>query len=912
MRTFLEEIVSKLLELDKDLSHYIFVLPSKRACFFLKKEILKQNKRTQFSPQILSVEEFIQEVADLKTANSIELLFEFYNAYLHCDAIKEKESFEGFLSWASILIDDFNEIDRNLIDQKRIFNYLKSIKELEHWYVKESKTPLIKNYIEFWNTIPLLYDNFVKDAKKRGHAHQGLVYREATKNLEHYIEAKKDFKHVFIGFNALNNAEQTLVKELLELSDSQVFWDAESYFMDKQYHDASRFLREIKSSWKYYQSNPFNFISNNYESPKNITLTGCTKNIGQTKYVTEILRDTSQEKLEKTALVLADENLLIPILNALPNNVSATNITMGLPLKLIPATGFFEIFLKFYQNKKEVYYYKNILQIINHPLGKLLLPESASKIQEIIHTQNQVQISYDLIVKTSSKEEQETIKLLFSPENKSVKRLIGNAQKLLLILKDLTNNKILLESLFKLNEVWNKLDQLNQKYQHIKNPKTLFLLFKEITATTSIDFQGEPNEGLQIMGLLETRSLDFENVILVGANEGVLPAGKTNKSFLPYDLKKEYRLPVYTEKDAVYSYHFYSLLHRAKNVNLVYNNHPYGLQAAEKSRFLLQLTYESPKNHNIQEQIFSTEINIPKKEKKQIEKTPFVIEKLKALAAYGFSPSGLTTYIRNPIDFYDRYILGIKDLEEIEETVAVNTLGTIVHDTLQQLYEPYINTVLTEDILKQIQKKADDAVAEEFSKTYKDGNIKTGKNLIIFEISKRYVQNFLKQEMKLIKEKNEISITQIENKLEAELQIPGINFPVKIRGLVDRVDQFNQATRIIDFKTGKVTQADLNLINWEDLTTDYKYSKIIQVLCYALMTQEQLNNRNVQAGILSFKNLNAGFMPFTKKEKARGAGDTSISEEVLTQFKNELNNLILEICNPNIPFTEKEIPTNDF
>jgi ATP-dependent helicase/nuclease subunit B len=371
------------------------------------------------------------------------------------------------------------------------------------------------------------------------------------------------------------------------------------------------------------------------------------------------------------------------------------------------------------------------------------------------------------------------------------------------------------------------------------------------------------------MGLLETRSLDFENVILVSVNEGILPAGKSNRSFITYDLKKEYKLPTTKEKDAVYTYHFYRLLHRAKNISLLYNNQTSGIQTGEKSRFLLQLAYESPVNHTITEKLYTPKITIPKKKVRQIEKTPQIIEKLKALAFHGFSPSGLTTYIRNPIDFYDRYILGIRDLEEIEETVAMNTLGTIVHDTLQHLYEPYLNTVLTEDILNQIQKKADSKVAEEFSKTYKDGNIKSGKNRIIFEIAKRYVHNYLKQELQLVKEKNEITITQIENKLEAELTIPELDFPVKIKGLVDRVDQFNNTTRIIDFKTGKVTQTDLNLINWEDVMTDYKYSKIIQVLCYAVMTSEHINKGDIHAGIISFKNQSAGFMPFTKKENTK-------------------------------------------
>ncbi len=911
MTTYLEEIAIQYSK-SKDLPSHIFILPSKRASLFLKKALLEVTHHTHFAPKILSIEDFIEIVSDLKIASSIELLFDFYDVYLK-SAVVEKESFESFSSWAGILLDDFNEIDRNLINRENFFSYLKDIKSIEKWGVKNEPPELIKNYLNFWNSLSNLYTDFSNNILQKGKAHQGFVYREAANNMEHYKAASGNKKHVFIGFNALNKAEEVIIKELLEAGNTEVFWDTDAYFMEKKYHSASYFLREFKSQWKYYQTNTFKSISNHYTKPKHISIIGCSKSIGQVKCVAEILENIPENKLEKTALVLADEELLMPVLNSLPANIKSVNITMGLPLKLLPASSFFENIFKIHIQTKNHFYYNDVLQIIEHPLSAKLIPVSAHQIKKEIQSRNITQIKLETLLQLADETEHQNIQFLFSASNTNVIPLIQNVKNIILVLKDkIENDPILLETLFAFHEVWNKLETLNKSFQHIKTVNTLHLLFKELISTTNLDFKGEPYKGLQIMGLLETRSLDFENVILVSVNEGILPAGKSNKSFITYDLKKEYNLPTTREKDAVYTYHFYRLLHRATNISLLYNNQTSGIQAGEKSRFLLQLAYESPANHIITEKLYTPKISIPKKKVKEIQKTPQIIEKIKNLAAYGFSPSGLTTYIRNPIDFYDRYILGIKDLEEIEETVAVNTLGTIVHDTLQHLYEPYLNTVLTEEILKQIQKKADDGVAKEFSNTYKDGNIKSGKNLIIFEISKRYVHNFLKQELQQIKEKNKIIVTQIENKLEAELQIPGLDFTVKIRGLVDRVDRFNDSTRIIDFKTGKVTQTDLNLVNWEDITTDYKYSKIIQVLCYAVMTSKQTNFENTQAGIISFKNLNAGFMPFTKKEKARGAGDTSITEEVLSQFKNELNILILEICNPNIPFTEKEIPKNDF
>ncbi len=918
MITYLEEIVSEILNSKKELQSYIFVLPSRRACTFLKKELQSQNKTIQFSPQIFSIEAFIETIADLKIASSIELLFEFYDAYLRSPAIKEKESFESFTSWAAVLLDDFNEIDRNLIDRKKFFNYLSDIKNLEHWYVDEHQTPLIQNYLSFWNTLSDLYFEFTKNNHQNGKAHQGYVYREAAKNMEHYIDAQKHKNHVFIGFNALNKAEETIIKELLETGSTEVYWNADAYFMERPYHSASLFLRKIKNSWKYYKTHPFKNISNHYSQPKSINITQCSGNIGQVKCVSKILESIPETQLEQTALVLADENLLMPVLNSLPQNIKTVNITMGFPLKSMPAASFFEIFFKLHIGNQTVFYYKEILQLINHPLGKLLYPESSNKIEQILVQRNLTQVTYEMLKKAATSEESKYVKWLFSSSNQKVSNIIANAKKILLSLKEVAStNSILIETFYKLYEVWNKLETLNERYDHIKTNKSLYSLFKEITSITALDFRGEPYKGLQIMGLLETRSLDFEKVILVSTNEGILPAGKSNKSFITYDLKKEYQLPTHTEKDAVYTYHFYSLLHRASTVDLLYNNNTSGIQVGEQSRFILQLLSEKVENHQITENIFSPKISIPQKELKRISKTPQVITKLKELAAYGFSPSGLATYIRNPIDFYNRYILEIKDLDEIEETIASNTLGTIVHDTLQYLFTPYINTVLTKEIINSLMGKVDAMVTQQFEKTYKEGNIKTGKNHIIFEISKRYVHNFLRQELNQIEANNSITITQIENMMEAQLDIPELDFQVKIRGMVDRIDIFNETTRIIDYKTGNVTQSDLNLIDWETIMTDYKHSKKIQILSYALMSKDIFNpdsnrNKESQAGIISFKNLKEGFMPFTMKESPRGNGESNISDEMLASFKDQLSKLIIEICNPDIPFTEKELPKNDY
>jgi len=911
MTTYIAEIVSELLHSKINLSTSIFIFPSKRAGFFLKKEIVHQNTQNIFSPKIVSIEEFIENIADLKIGEPIQLLFEFYEAYLTTNPSLEKESFEYFSSWAKVLLDDFNEIDRNLIDATSIFNYLKSIKDLEHWSLNSEQTELMENYLAFWNSLSELYLAFTERTTKTGSAHQGLVYREAANNLEHYIKANHDRKHIFVGFNALNNAEQRIIKELLENGNAEVFWDSDAYFMDQEHHSASLFQRTYKNQWKYYKTHEFKYISKNYEKPKEINIIGCSKSVGQTKYVGELLKTLSNEELENTALVLADEKLLLPILNSLPENVESVNITMGLPLKDIPALYFFEDMLHLHIDANESYYYKDIFQVLNHPLGKMLLPKTSNLLQKIINEKNLTQIRFKQILEASVDEEKKTVILLFQPQYNEISKSILHAKEVILHLREVNNVKkdpILLETLYKIHEVWNKIDSLNQKYKHIKTSKALLQIFKELTATTTLDFKGEPYKGLQILGILETRGLDFENIILVSVNEGILPAGKTNRSFITFDLKTQYKLPTHSEKDAIYTYHFYRLLHRASKIHVLYNNHTSGIQIGEKSRFLMQIQQKSPISHAIIEKIITPEITIKSISLKQINKTPEILERIKTIAAKGFSPSSLTTYIKNPMDFYTQYILKIKEVEEVEETVAANTLGTIVHDTLQNLLEPYLNQILTSEILSKLQTLANAEVIKQFSATFKEGNIHFGKNLIIFEMAKRYVQNFLVEEIKLVETGNEIVILQVEEKLHATIDFRELDFPVKIQGKVDRMDTLNGTLRIIDYKTGKVEQKELNLSSWEDLTTDYKYSKSFQVLAYALMSNSNVPIQNAQAGIISFKNLKSGFLPFTLKEGKK----TSISQETLENFTLELKKIILEICNPKIPFTQKEIEDNAY
>ncbi len=918
MKSFIFDVLNDLNNKGKNLSELTFILPSKRAGVFLKQELSNVVNKTIFSPIIISIEEFVEELAQLKTISNTELLFEFYNSYAELTKKEERDTFEGFSKWAQILLQDFNEIDRYLIPQSNIFEYLSAIKELEHWSLEEPKTKVIKDYLKFWDKLKIYYKHYTEALLRKKVGYQGLVYREAVENIQSYINNKQNKDHVFLGFNALNTAEETIIQELLQNEMAEIFWDVDQAFLNNPIHDAALFTRQHKKNWKHFRDNPFNWVTDNYTLPKKITVLGIPKNIGQAKTIGSLLKSISKQNpsLKSTAVVLGDEDLLIPVLNSIPKNIDSLNITMGFPLNSIPLASLFELLFTLQKKATGNYYHKEVISILSHQFVKPLFLfediDTASTIIENIQKNNLVYLSITDI-KKYAEIHHELIDLLFSNWNDNAQKAIANCFKLISKLKDnlleeKDSNTLSLEYLFRFNTLFNELFRLNEGFAHINDISALYGIYKELLSSETLDFKGEPLLGLQIMGMLESRVLDFETVIISSVNEGILPSGKSNNSFIPFDVKIENNLPTYKEKDAVYTYHFYRLLQRAKNVYILYNTEADTLTGGEKSRFINQLELEDI--HDIDHKIITPRVPSLKTELKYIQKTEGVLEQLKEIAKKGFSPSSITNYMRNPMDFYYQKLLKIKDIEDVEETVAANTMGTVVHNALEELYTPYIGSFLSIEDIKAMKPKIDATTTCFFSKEYKDGDMSKGKNLIVFEIAKRYILIFLNLEIEDLKKGNTIKIIALEAENKMTLPIPELDFEVSIKGTVDRIDEYNGITRIIDYKTGKVTQNQVEIVDWKDITTDYKkYSKSFQVLTYAYMLNNTKPlNSPMEAGVVSFKNLNSGFLKFMKKEQVRGGKkDSLITQDTLDSFYIELKKVIMEICNPNIDFIEKEV-----
>jgi hypothetical protein len=911
---FLEKLATELCNNFPDFANITIVLPNKRAKVFLIDALRERSTQNMFAPSIVSIEDFVQEVAGIRALDNIELLFEFYQIYFAMTDSGSRQPFELFANWAKTLLQDFNEIDRYLLDPRYVLSYLKDIEDIKKWGIEvENKTELLEKYIDFWKLLPAYYEALYNHLLKKGKGYQGLIYREAVRNLEHFSSAVNG-KYIFAGFNALNAAEEKIIQHLLSIEAGIVYWDIDTAFLENPYHDAGLFIRRFIKSWPHYKNNAFDWRCDDFAQPKNIRVIGTPKSVGQAKItgslIKEILDNNPQSSLRDVAIVLGEESLMLPVLYSLPAQTGPLNITMGYSAKNNPAQILIAKLFKLHTNAisrnpgSYVMYYKDVLDILTHPLVEPYA--SAAELVRVINRNNYTFITHHRLMELAGERNPFFLQLFAKWETRPL-AVLESLSSILITIKNHLNNDVADERIVKafvyaVFKVINKLSAYYADYAQEHTIETLYAIYKQVVDLAEVSFEGEPLSGLQIMGVLESRVLDFDTVIVTSMNEGKFPAGKSQNSFIPYDVKREIGLPTYKEKDAIYTYHFYHLLQRAKNVILLYNTESEGIDGGEKSRFITQLEVEKQPLHTLTHEIYNAKVPEVAAEPIVIPKTPAIMDRLRDIADAGFSPSALTSYIRNPLDFYYKKILRISDADEVEESIALNTLGTIIHETLRALYEPFIGMKISSEDVKSCIPRIDDEVLKQFRLVYREGEIRKGRNLLAFEVAKRNVLNFLRYELQEL-ENDEVTILALETTFERTLNHPALPFPVKIRGNVDRIEQRNGTIRIVDYKTGKVELRDVSLKEWDGLVSDIKNEKIIQVLAYGFMYAELAAGLPLEVGIISFKNMKNGFLPFSIKEEK--ASVSLLSDVIIEQYINQLVVLLNEILDETIPFTEK-------
>lgn len=917
MQTFLSFASEQILATKWPLKDVAIVLPSQRAAVFMQRELSRQLEHPTFSPAFITIENLVLKSTGLEAETQPALLFKLYEAY--AASVKQADSFAEFSKWGQLLLADFNEVDRYLVDSEKLFNYLADVKRIEKWNLEAEPGELITNYLKFWQSLPAVYQSFKKTLLAEGRVHQGLAYRLMAEDIENISkQLKEQYQQLFfVGFNALNQAEEEILLTLYEKDLATYYWDVDTYYFQNEEHEAGQFLRASRLVKRLQQRDAFYGLHSALNThPQKIEVTAVSGNQLQGVTANTVLNGYKDQNWENTALVLADEELLPAVLNNLNQEIPELNLTMGLPLAQSPYAGFFNLLLDFQRNferkqrsnkKGEALFHH---QLWDDLLGNLVYkrmsdsPFETEQARQQIRRRNLVYASYAQLLELGLPETLPAA--LFEPaENLSAyfKILANFCEK--------TKNKLAerqTEMLFGFFQLFNQLSQLFEKYPYVEDAETARYFFRDLLSQVTVDLIGEPLSGLQIMGMLETRTLDFKNVIITSLNEDILPKGRSQNSLIPFDLKREYGLPTYLDKDAVYAYHFYRLLQRAENVHLLYNTASSGMKVGEASRFIAQVEIELAKHHRLK--TFASKFirssaagkpTVDAEGAKKIEKTPAIMQRLHQMAEKGISPTALREYLVSPIDFYYHRVLQLEEADEVEEEADFRIQGIVLHELLERFYEPLLQNqtraVADTEHFSLSRKELQDLVEAELQEKLNSKHVDQGRNLLTLELLTGMLHNFLQMDAQRINTSEQgIRLLGLEQNLETKIKLPQ-GTVVKIHGSADRIEREGDTIRIIDYKTGGDQSSDFSLTGEMDQLL--KKPKAIQLLIYGLLYMKNQPAVEKVFPIISSLRNPERFIDLKIKQKA------GMNQEVLMDFEAYLIELLSEIFNPEFPFSEQ-------
>lgn len=1001
MESFIEHLAQIINHQPVEGNELCIVLPNRRAGLFLKRNLVPQNGKPRWVPSIMSVEDFVFSVSRLKEPDNVTLLANLYKA--HCNISEKVVSFDNFLSWGTEILRDFEETDQYMVDPDNLFHYIRDVKEIDVWKPGEEQTEFEKNYIAFYESLADHYTALKEILLHNNQAYQGLAGRQIAEQPQRFLDELPWKKIIFAGFNALTPVQLVIIKYLIKAGKGEIIWDADEYYLSDDNQEAGLFLRQYKQDK---ELGPFVTVTNNFSgNGKNLYTCGIPGKVGQARIAGCILNEIPPESYQNTAIVLADESLLLPVLNSLPEGIHKFNVTMGFPLTQAPLYSLIDCIFQLHVNalngtsEYPSFYHQDVVSILqNNYLYRIIDHRTANDLINKIRKNNYAYINFKEMLSLKSEAELQPVRSIFS----GIKSTIGILTLLVEIIEKLKDTSGGVERAMEANEpgiakgvesqghdhqrmavpvnesglakrventneanesglangventnevkepglafIVNKTgktgfegkndsadkvsksdiddmadtDQeilycLYQKVNDLKNCLereeiqiesllTLYNFFREIAGSTRVPFYGEPLQGIQVMGMLETRVLDFENIILLSANEDVLPSAKSNKSFIPFDIRKHFNLPTHQERQAVFAYHFYKLLQRSSQAWLVYNEDDSGLGGGEKSRYIRQLEWELPgKGVNLIPLTPSADdAEGTKPWEISIEKTDTVLQKLAEKADKGFSFSSIKQYINCPLSFYFSYILGIEEIEEVEEDISVRTMGTIIHAVLEKLYKDSVNTFPDINKLKEAAKNAQTLIAGSTKDTYPALKIDSGKNLLFLKVAETWLKRFLESEIRLIEKDKAPVIMGIEHPLlrKIAIDLPGnTTREVTLYGKLDRIDVSQGNLRVIDYKTGAVDAKDLVVKSVDELfDPDKKFDKKLQLSFYKFIAKSDatFSKYNICPGIISFRSLSKGFLEL----------DSQVDDDT---FELRLKELLNDMFNPGIKFTQTEL-----
>lgn len=890
---FLSKIISELLSETSDLSQTAVVLPGKRPVVFLK-QILKEQKYEGFLPEFFTVDELIKKISGKQHIQGISLWLFGYDVY---KKIYPEETLVNFLKWFPTLLKDWDDMLKFSEEDKAVLEYMLDDERIKNWgETLGDGDNARKRNLNFWKKMNVFLPKLKENLQTKGWATDGMIHEMVREKISDFAE-ETETKFVFCGFNALTPLEEKLIRELLQKGKAECFFQADEYYIKDLKQEAGKFLRK-HMHWKEFNENrKFQWIENSFCEEKNIKVYEVAGNVAQTKILPEILQEIPKENYSKTAVVLLDENLLLPSLDAV-SFVDNLNITMGFPIKNLGFSGavkkLFYLQKQLEKNDKS-YYYLDVFSVLeefpDNEEDKKIIDRFTAKIED----ENIVYIS-----KKMMQEHLGELSYFQLFEKRTAAELLEDLSNFCYQLKFREIDDILYENVSLFETTFKILKNHMKDYDFEISIDALEVLMNQLVNSENLDFQGEPLEGLQFMGLLETRLLDFENIILLSVNEGKLPLGNTQNTYLPFDVRRNFGLNTFLENDSIYAYHFYRLLQNAKNIYLLYNALGSGVNTGEKSRFITQMEMESP--HKMEHIVIENTSEPILQEPIIIEKTEKVLEKLNEWKDR-ISASHLISYLYNPIDFYLNNILKAKETEEIEEELSQRNYGNLVHYALEELYGELQGKILKESDIEDLKPKIDEAIKEAISKLKHQPELyERGMNYIHKSMAAKVVEHILDYDLGLIKAGNSLEIISLENAINAEFLLDENGEKINFIGYIDRIDRLNGVLRVIDFKTAKAKNLSMKPKEekLEDFisSADSKQTLQLSIYAYMVLHNERFAVNQLQCGIWSFAEIGKGVQTLKIYD------DENIDNENVSICMNSIKNIILEILNPEIPFKE--------
>ena len=993
---FLQQIAKIYAEKLTPTSQLLFVFPNRRAGLFFRKELLALVKKPIFAPDITDINSLAATISPLQKANDIELLFALYESYVHVRSqhTEEIETLDAFIPFGTTLLGDFNEIDKYLIDTKLLFSNIADLKNLndQSQFLSEEQIAALnsfwgkvqnernenlsfnRQFISLWDDLHDIYTHFTQSLITKGIGYDGLIYRtaieklstfnfcdkrEQSSSLELPSEAKilneaKNFQLstfksiVFIGFNSLTTSEYRIFKHFQQLGIADFYFDYPTC-----YTSPSPFASTVG---KYYERNLREFPSRyQHTQPSephipNITLYSTPSATNQINVACSLLTPNSSLLTpHSTAILLADESLMPSLIQQLPANIEKINITMGYPLSITPIATLINHILtlqtELTNNREGItqFYYKPLLSILSHSNIQSIYPTSSAKIIDQITCANYIRITtqelHNIIANLNTDDEEKQFFTTLFTSHTSTPELLKYLSDIITQLStfnfQLSTEK---EFLYQYNQQLNQLKTLLTPNSSLLTPNLLHMLIMRLTSSLKVQFKGEPIEGMQIMGLLESRLLDFENIILIGFNDQKVPGNKSVNSIIPYNLRRAYNLPTHEISDAIQAYNFYRTLYHTKNLHLIYDSRNEGAQN-EISRYFYQLQYllRAPmQQYNYQLQIQNTNNETQNNQEITIHKTSEIINKLNSYKTSNasLSASRLKDYIACPLRFYFSTIANIKSPNEINETGESSLLGRIYHKAM----ELYYNQHTTPQSLnpKQIEILVHNAFIEESKSSGRQVQI-TGFNSLIFNLTHQFITNTIRFDIARYKQDQ---FSNVQSEVEINQPINQINF----KGYIDRIDKTDDTINIIDYKTTATPKNEIGIPNIINLFNSYKSShhELFQIILYCHIynssfliphsslkirpllyktyelskSDTQLHNIKLQVPnqLLDPNNLPPLDTPLEAISTDKNSCTTiEITEYSLiaTPFEWLLTRMLNNIYNPNIPFTTTENSTEE-